>query len=56
MDGVLVILLASSLIERGFEPRLSRTHKGLWNLYLLLLRKALNIKEYELRKVGSGSE
>ena len=44
IGGVMVSVLASSAVERGFEPRSGQTKDY---LYLLLFRYARSIKEKE---------
>jgi hypothetical protein len=39
IDGVMVRVIASSVVDRRFEPRSSQT-KDFYNLYLLFLQKA----------------
>ena len=53
IGGVMISVLASSAVDRGFEPRSGKTRLSNW--CLLLLRKGGNIKEKEQRLVGSQS-
>ena len=51
----MVSVLALSVVDRGFEPRLGQTKDyTLW--YVLLLREAGSIKEKKQILVGSESE
>ena len=51
--GVLMVsVLASSAVDRGFEPRSGQTKDFTIGIYVLLLRKARNVKEKTQRLVG----
>ena len=54
IGSVMVSVLVSNVVDRGFESRSSQT-KRLYNWYLWLLREAHSIKEKEQRLVGSKS-
>ena len=53
IGGVIVSVLASSVLAHGFEPIGSKQRLQYW--YLLLLCEARSIKEKEQRLVGSES-
>ena len=53
IGGVMISVLASSAVDRGFEPRSGKTRLSNW--CLLLLRKGGSIKEKEQRLFGSES-
>ena len=55
IGGLMVSVLASSAVDRGFEPRSGQTKDFKFGFYLLL-RLACIIKEKEQRLVGSESE
>jgi hypothetical protein len=54
MSDIMVSVLASSVVDRGFKPRSGQNQK-LSNWYVLLLRLAHNIKKKEQRLAGSES-